>query len=143
MLRGGPYVIAGGPGSDVRGLMMEAPLLLKRIAWRAENLFGDKEVVTRVGEGTHRYKYAEAFSRSRQLATALTALGVAPGDRVGTLAWNDYRHLEAYFAVPCMGAVLHTINLRLHRDQLAYVINHAADKVLLVAPDLLPLLEGI
>lgn len=126
------------------GLMMDRPLLLKTLLWRAERVFGDQEVVSRLEGGhRHRYTYGDYAARVRRLAGALEELGVGRGDRVGTLAWNTHRHFEAYFAVPCMGAVLHTINLRLFPDQIAHIINHADDRVLLVDPDLVPLVEDL
>lgn len=125
------------------GLMMDTPLQLRDIAWRAENLFGDKEIVTRTETGYHRYTYVDCMVRARRLASAMIQLGVGPGERVGTFAWNDYRHYEAYFAVPCMGSVLHTINIRLQVEQIASIVNHADDRVLLVAPDLLPTIEAV
>jgi len=128
----------------MNGLMMDRPLLLKTLLWRAERVFGDQEVVSRLEGGhRHRYTYGEYAARVRRLAMALEELGVERGDRVGTLAWNSHRHFEAYFAVPCMGAVLHTINLRLFPDQIAHIINHADDRVLLVDPDLVPLVEDL
>jgi fatty-acyl-CoA synthase len=128
----------------VQGLMMDRPLLLKTLLWRAERVFADQEVVSRLeGGGRHRYTYADYGARVRRLARALEALGVGRGDRVGTLAWNTHRHFEAYFAVPCMGAVLHTINLRLFPDQIAHIVNHADDRVLLIDPDLVPLVEDL
>lgn len=127
----------------MHGLMMDRPLLIKRLLWRAEHVFGDKQVISRDGSGYHTYTYAELGSRVRRLAGALAALGVAPGDRVATLAWNTHRHLECYFAVPGMGAILHTANHRLSEDQLAYTMDHARDRVVLVEPDLVPLLESI
>ena len=128
----------------MNGLMMDRPLLLKTLLWRAERVFGDQEVVSRLeGEHHHRYTYGEYAARVRRLAGALEGLGVGRGDRVGTLAWNTHRHFEAYFAVPCMGAVLHTINLRLFPEQIAHIINHADDRVLLVDPDLVPLVEDL
>src|SRR6185369_17276681 len=87
-----------------------------------------------------RYTYGDWARRVDRLAAALTGLGVERGDRVGTFAWNTHRHFEAYFAIPCMGAVLHTINVRLFPEQLAYVINHAGDSVILVDASLLPVL---
>ncbi|MQA85471.1 MAG: long-chain-fatty-acid--CoA ligase [Streptosporangiales bacterium] len=123
--------------------MMDRPLLLKRLLWRAENVFGDKEIITRLPGGYHSYTYADYGRRTRQLAKALEGLGVRPGDRVGTLAWNHHRHFEAYFGVPCMGGVLHTINLRLFPEQIAFIVNHAGDRVLLVDPDQLPLVEEL
>lgn len=127
----------------MNGLMMDRPLLLKTLLWRAERVFGEKEIVTRTEQGLHRYTYREYAVRVRRLASALEQLGVRQGDHVGTLAWNTYRHFEAYFAVPCMGAVLHTINLRLFPEQIVWIINHAGDTVLLVDPDQLPLIERI
>lgn len=123
--------------------MMDRPLLIKRLLWRAERIFGDKLVISREGSGYHQYGYAELGARVRRLAAALQALGIARGDRVATLAWNTRRHLECYFAVPGIGAVLHTANHRLSEDQLAYTINHASDRAVFVDPDLVPLLESI
>ncbi|MFC5994352.1 long-chain fatty acid--CoA ligase [Pseudonocardia hispaniensis] len=125
------------------GLMMDQPLLVKRLLWRAEHVFGTAEVVTRVPDGYDHCTYAGVAHRVRRLAGALRGLGVAPGDRVATLAWNTRHHLEAYFAVPGIGAVLHTANHRLSPPQLAYTINHAGDRAVLVDPDLVPLLEAI
>src|SRR5699024_1670341 len=102
-----------------------------------------KEVISRTLGGIHRLTYKEIGERTRALSSALEKLGVEKGDRVGTLAWNHHRHLEAYFAIPSMGGVLHTINIRLPVEHLIYVINHAEDKVLLVDPDILPLVEKI
>ena len=123
--------------------MMNYPLLVPKILERARTFFPDKEIVTRVGEGTHRYTYRELAGRVARLANSLSGLGVGPGDRVGTFAWNTYRHLEAYFAVPAMGAVVHTINIRLSPEDLVYIINHAGDKVLLLDADLAPLIEPL
>jgi fatty-acyl-CoA synthase len=106
-------------------------------------MFPEKEIVTRTGEGAHRYTYRELAGRVNRLANALSALGVGVGDRVGTFAWNNYRHLEAYFAAPTMGAVLHTINIRLTPDDIVYIINHAGDKVLLIDPDLAPIIQAL
>ncbi|NIJ09733.1 fatty-acyl-CoA synthase [Saccharomonospora amisosensis] len=124
-------------------LMMDRPLQLKTLLWRAERLFGHKQIITRHDDGYRRYTYAEFGKRVRRLADALNRLGVRTGDRVGTLGWNTDQHYEAYFAVPCMGAVLHTINIRLSPDQIGYVIEHAGDSVLLVSPEQLPMLEQI
>ncbi|MEO7476127.1 MAG: long-chain fatty acid--CoA ligase [Gemmatimonadales bacterium] len=121
---------------------MDYPLTLGVIARRAEALYGDRPVVSRRADGsTHRTTWAECLRRSRRLAAALQALGVRRGDRVATLCWNHDRHLEAYFAVPQLGAVLHTLNLRLHPDELAYIARHAEDRVVLVDAALLPLLR--
>jgi fatty-acyl-CoA synthase len=116
----------------LNGLMMDYPLTLHHLYDRAVRLYPKKEIATKIGPNMHRYNYGDWGKRVKRLAGALKRLGVERGDRVGTLAWNNYRHLEAYFAIPCAGAVLHTLNLRLPLDQLAYVINHAEDKVILV-----------
>ncbi|MEK7214310.1 MAG: AMP-binding protein, partial [Chloroflexota bacterium] len=109
---------------------MPYPLLLRAILQRARTTFADAEVATRSASGIHRYTNAALYERVCRLANVLKSMGVGPGDRVGTLAWNHYRHLELYYAAPCSGAVLHTANFRLFPDQLAYIVNHAADKVL-------------
>ncbi len=115
--------------------MMDVPLQLKALLWRAEHLYADKQIIARVGDGFHTYTYTDYGRRVRRLSNALARLGIVPGDRVGTLAWNTTHHLEAYFAVPCMGAVLHTINIRLSAEQIGFIVEHAADRVLLVSPD--------
>ena len=113
------------------GLMMDRPLTLPSILEHAALYHGDREVVTRTVEGPiHRYGYADALVRAKTMAKALLALGVKPGDRVATLAWSTHRHFELYFAVTGIGAVLHTINPRLHDDQIAWVAKHAEDSVL-------------
>lgn len=127
----------------MHGLMMDWQLTLTHFLERARLLFHNQIIASRKGDGVFRYTFREMTSRVDRLAGALTALGVQRGDRVGTLGWNSHRHLEAYYAVPCMGAVLHTLNLRLHPDQLTYVINHAKDRVLIVDASLLPLLEKV
>lgn len=125
------------------GLMMDFPLTLTHFLERARTFFPDREIVSHLPDGTlHRYTYRDYYGRTCQLARALSKLGVKPGDRVATLGWNHYRHLEAYFAVPCIGAVLHTLNLRLHPTELAYIAAHAGDKVIIVDRSLLPLLDG-
>ena len=116
----------------MQALMMDRPLTLPSILEHAALYHGDREVVTRTVEGPiHRYGYADALARSKQMAKALLALGVKPGDRVATLAWSTHRHFELYFAVTGIGAVLHTINPRLHPDQVVWVADHAEDSVLL------------
>src|SRR5215218_8438779 len=112
------------------GLMMDRPLLVKQIAERAEAVFGQREVVARTGEAIERTTYGRVVERARRLAGALRELGVRPGDRVGSFAWNSLRHLELYLAVPSMGAVLHTINIRLFEDDLSYIVEHAGDRVI-------------
>ncbi len=123
--------------------MMVSPLLLRHFLTRSRQFFAGKEIVSRDYGGLFRYDYGRFYDRTARLANVLGGLGVGPGDRVGTLAWNNHRHLELYFAVPCSGAVLHTLNIRLFRDQLVYVINHAADRVIFVDEDLLPVLEDV
>lgn len=123
--------------------MMDYPLTLQYAANRAKNYFADREIVTLTADGYDRTTYGQVYDRSRQLSSALEKLGVQQGDRVGTLAWNTARHYELYLAVPCMGAVLHTLNLRLPMDQLGFIINDAADKVIFVDADLMPLVEKL
>src|SRR2546422_6924704 len=108
-----------------------------------ERLNAKSEVVTKREQALHRTTNGEMVRRVNRLAGALKRLGVKPGDRVATLAWNNYRHLELYYAIPCMGAVLHTLNLRLFPEQLAFVINDAADKVIAVDQSLIPILNKI
>ncbi len=126
----------------MRGLMMEYQLTVPTILRRAEALFGKKEIVTRLPDKSiHRYTYRDFAARAKKLAVALHQLGVNEGDRVATLSWNHYQHLEAYFAVPCMGAVVHPLNIRFGPEELSYVVNHAEDKVIIVDEVLLPLFE--
>ena len=125
------------------GLMMGWQLNLTTMLERARRLHGRREIVSRTPGGMHRYTYKEYVDRVDRLRTALAKLGVKPGDRVATFAWNSYRHFEIYFAVPCMGAVIHTLNVRLFPDQLVYIANHAADKVVCVDATLLPLFQKI
>jgi len=125
----------------MQALMQDFPLTLPHIVWRMEKLFARKEIVTKREHGLHRYTYADLCARARRLAAALTRLGVQRGDRVATLAWNNYRHAELYYAVPCMGAVLHTLNLRLSPEQLAFIANDAGDSVIVVDESLLPLFD--
>src|SRR5881394_3978696 len=113
--------------------MQDFPLTLQHVHGRAERLFPRKEIVSKTASGgLHRTTWGEVSARARRAAAALARLGVQRGDRVATLAWNHSRHLELYLAVPCMGAVLHTLNLRLSPDQLAFVINDAEDAVVVV-----------
>ena len=112
----------------MQGLMMDVPLLVSSLLEHADRNHGDTEIVSRTVEGPiHRYTYREAHARARRLAAALERLGVRPSDRVGTIAWNGYRHFELYFGVSGSGAVVHTINPRLFAEQLAYIVNHAED----------------
>src|SRR5919107_1777488 len=119
------------------------PLTLQLILERMRRLHAASEVVgVRDGRGT-RGSYAEIAGRGDRLCSGLERLGVRPGDRVATFAWNTPEHLEAYLAVPCMGAVLHTVNVRLFADQVAYVVNHAEDTVMIVDDSLVPVLEPL
>ena len=127
----------------MQGLMMDYPLTLPHILERAAKLFPRKEIASKMPDGMHRYCYAEFHRRVHAVAGALERLGVRRGDRVGTLCWNSSRHLELFFAVPCYGAVLHTLNLRLASDQLAYIINHAEDQVIFLDASLASVLEPI
>ncbi len=126
----------------MHGRMMHFPLTLTHLLDRARAYFPGTEIVSRGPDGTlHRHTWADVHGRAAKLAHALARLGVAPGDRVATLAWNHHRHLEAYFAVPMMGAVVHTLNLRLHPTEIGYIARHAEDSVVLVDRSLLPLLD--
>ena len=127
----------------MRSTMPDYPLTLQHFLWRSTTLFPTKEIVSRRETGRHRYTYADFGRRVAQLAHAIRELGVGPGDRVGTLAWNNYRHLELYFAVPCSGAVLHTLNPRLFPEHLEYVINDAEDKVIFVDASVVPVLQRV
>jgi fatty-acyl-CoA synthase len=122
--------------------MMDYPLTLTHVLERAGRLFGASEIVSRLPDRSiHRYTYRDFHRRTLALGGALQRLGIAKGDRVATLMWNHYAHLETYFAVPCAGAVLHTLNLRLHPDDIGYIANHARDRILIVDDVLLPLYE--
>jgi fatty-acyl-CoA synthase len=126
----------------VDGLMMDFPLTLPHILKRAETYFGDGEIVTRLPDRSfHRTNHREAMRRAKQLAVALQKLGLERGDRVATLCWNHVQHHEAYFGIPCGGFVLHTLNLRLHPNDLAYIASHAGDRAVIVDRSLVPLLE--
>ncbi|HEV2302092.1 MAG TPA: long-chain-fatty-acid--CoA ligase [Stellaceae bacterium] len=124
--------------------MSERPLLISAIIGHAAIYHGDVEIVSRTVEGPmHRYTYREAERRSKQLARALLRLGIEPGDRVATLAWNGYRHFELYYGISGIGAVCHTINPRLFDDQIVYIVNHAADRLLFVDATFLPLVARL
>src|SRR6478735_97945 len=128
----------------MNGLMMQQPLLVSSLITHAERHHGDQEIVSRRVEGdVHRTTYRELAARSRRMANALAAKGVRFGDRVATLAWNGYRHMELYYAVSGSGAVLHTLNPRLHPDQVVWIAEHAADQVLFFDLTFLPLVESI
>ncbi|WP_416048682.1 3-(methylthio)propionyl-CoA ligase [Cupriavidus basilensis] len=126
------------------GQMMSGPLLISSIIKHAARHYGGTEIVSRRTEGDlHRYTYRDCELRSRKLAQAIAALGVQSGDRVGTLAWNGYRHLEIYYGVSGSGAVCHTVNPRLFPEQVAYIINHAEDQYVFFDATFLPLVEGV
>ncbi len=127
----------------MQGLMMDWQLTLPNLLERARMLHGRREIVSRTPAGMHRYTYKEYVERVDRLRGALTSLGVRPGDRVATFAWNSYRHFEVYFAVPCMGAVIHTLNVRLFPEQVVFIANHAEDSVVLVDATLLPVFQKI
>src|SRR6202158_446171 len=123
--------------------MQDYELSVQHVLWRLERLHSKKEVVTKREKVLHRITNGEMVRRINRLAGALKRLGVKPGDRVATLAWNNYRHLELYYAVPCMGAVLHTLTVLLFPQHLEFIINDAEDKVLFVAQTLVPLLKPL
>ena len=126
------------------GRMMDFPLTVTHFLERARSLFGRTEIVSRLPDKSlHRVTYDDLYRRTCRLAGALARLGARPGDRVATLAWNHSRHLELYFAAPCSGAVLHTLNLRLHPSEIGYIANHAEDRFLFVDRSLLPLYEAV
>ena len=124
------------------GMMMDFQLTLPALLRRAESYFGRAEIVSRLPDKSfHRYTYTDMARRARALAVGLEALGLERGDRVATLCWNHHQHVEAYLGVPSGGFVLHTLNLRLHPDDLAYIATHAGDRAVIVDRMLLPLLE--
>src|SRR5438552_3039180 len=127
----------------MQGLMMDYPLTLTHILERGRRLFPRKEIATKAATGMHRYTYADMYERVGRLANALRQLGISADGRVATFAWNTFRHLEIYFAAPCSGRVLHTLNIRLFPDQVVYIANHAEDQVVFVDASLLPALEKI
>jgi fatty-acyl-CoA synthase len=127
----------------VQSTMQEFPLTTTAILRHGASVYADSVVLTFEGDGVREATYADVAERSARLAAGLTSLGVKAGDRVGTFMWNTQEHLEAYLALPSMGAVLHTLNLRLFPEQLAYVIDHAQDKVVIVDATVLPLLAKV
>jgi acyl-CoA synthetase (AMP-forming)/AMP-acid ligase II len=128
----------------VLGLMQSQGLMISAILTHAARHHGSGEVVSRTHENTtHRYTWRDVEARSRRLVRVLQKLGVEAGDRVGTLAWNGFRHLEVYYAAPGMQAICHTINPRLHPDDISYIINHAQDKILFVDASFAPLIEAV
>ncbi|TDM07988.1 MAG: long-chain fatty acid--CoA ligase [Ideonella sp. MAG2] len=128
----------------MNGLMMQQQLLISSLLTHAERHHGEQEIVSRRVEGDlHRYRFKDLAERSRRVANALASLGVQPGQRVATVAWNGYRHMEVYYGVSGSGAVLHTLNPRLHPDQLVWIADHAEDHVLCFDLTFLPLIEAV
>ena len=127
----------------MNGLMMDMPLTLTSIMHFGNRVYPESEIVSYMPEGIHRYTFKDAFKRVHKLANALKKYNLSTGDRIATLAWNDYRHFELYYAVSCSGLVCHTINPRLFPQQVEYIINHAEDKVVFVDPMFVSLLESI
>jgi fatty-acyl-CoA synthase len=123
--------------------MQDFPLTIGMIFRHGRMVYGDSEVVTNEGDSSRRASFTEVADRVDQLSAALRRLGVDSGDRVGTFAWNTQEHLEAYFAIPCMGGVLHTLNIRLFPDQLVYIVNHAEDRIVIVDGTLIPVLAKL
>jgi fatty-acyl-CoA synthase len=134
------------PTSALGGLMMRTPLLVRSIAERAAQVYDGREVVSVTATGIERTSWGEVVRRARRLAGALHELGIRPGDRVATFGWNSRRHLELYLAVPSMGAVLHTLNIRLFDDDLRYIVRHAEDRIIFLDASLaerMPRFEGV
>lgn len=128
----------------MHGLMMNWQLTLDKILEHGARLYPHKQITTMQPDGSlHRYTYADLHRRAKRMAKALVKLGVQPGDRIGTFAWNDYQHLELYYAIPGAAAVCHTLNIRLFPDQLAYIVNHAEDKIVFVDGTLIPLYQKV
>src|SRR3984957_8803689 len=127
----------------MQSTMQNAPLLIRDLLFHGQRVHGDSSVITVEEGGSRKASFVEVAARAERLAAALTRLGIEQGDRVGTFCWNNQGHLEAYLAIPCMGAVLHTLNIRLPAKQLAYVINHAEDRCIIVDASLIPLLAAI
>mgnify|MGYP000347898453 CR=1 FL=1 len=123
----------------MQGLMMDFPLTITSIMEHAERVHGAQEIVSVTRDNPrHRYTYAESFARVRQLANAMSEWGLDQSDRIATLAWNDYRHFETYYASACSGYVCHTINPRLFPEQIVYIINHAEDQFNITISKALP-----
>ncbi|MDX6641308.1 MAG: hypothetical protein QOF12_2319, partial [Solirubrobacteraceae bacterium] len=119
------------------------PLTLQHVLWRMRTMNADRQVVTKTEDGVDRISFGDLARRVDRLAHALTGLGVQPGDRIATFSWNTQRHLELYLAVPCLGAVLHTLNIRLFPEQLTYVANHAQDRFLFADASLDDVLDPV
>ncbi|MDC0589014.1 long-chain fatty acid--CoA ligase [bacterium] len=128
----------------MNGLMMDSQLTITSIMKHADRINGKSEIVSVTGDNPlHKYTYKDAFRRVRQMANALQKVGFQSGDRIATLAWNDYRHFELYYSISCSGQVCHTVNPRLFPEQIEYIINHAEDKFVFTDPMFVPLLEQL
>jgi len=127
----------------MKSTMQDAPLLISGIIRHGEWVYGNKKVFTVTPEGVNEATFFQVAKRAEQLASALERIGIRNGDRVATFMWNNQSHMEAYVAIPCMGAVLHTLNIRLFPEQLAFIINHAEDRVIIVDNTLMPLLAKV
>ncbi|MEZ4708690.1 MAG: long-chain fatty acid--CoA ligase [Caldilineaceae bacterium] len=128
----------------MHGLMMDYPLTIDRILEHANRIYADRKIHTKLPDGsTHTYTYADLYRRSKRLASALSKRGIQMGDRLGTFGWNNYQHMELYYGIPGCGAVCHTLNIRLFADQVAYIIEHAEDRIVFVDASLLKLFEPI
>ncbi len=131
------------PNNAIQSTMMHFPMTTQMIMRHGARIHGDREIITHEKPDLKTASFREVYERSHQLAAALDELGVGLGDRVATLCWNHQAHLETYLTVPSMGAVMHTLNLRLFPDQLSYIINHAEDKVLIVDADFVEMIASI
>ena len=128
----------------MNGLMMDSQLTITSIMKHADLINGKSEIVSVTGDNPlHKYTYKDAFRRVRQMANALQKVGFESGDRIATLAWNDYRHFELYYAISCSGQVCHTVNPRLFPEQIDFIINHAEDQFIFTDPMFVPLLEQL
>ena len=128
----------------MKGLMMDYSLTLEKILFRARDVYPETEIISRMAdESLHRYRFSDFYKRTVQLMNALRALGVRPSDRVATFAWNTYRHMELYFAIPSMGSILHTLNIRLFPEQLVYIANHAEDEFIFIDSSLTKLIAPL
>ena len=128
----------------MHGLMMDYPLTLDRILEHANRVYGSKKIHTKLTDGSiHTYTYSDLYKRSKRLASALAKRGIQLGDRVGTFGWNNYQHLELYYGIPGCGAVCHTLNIRLFPEQIAYIIEHAEDRMIVVDASLVKLMEAV
>lgn len=135
--------MTGREAIPMQGLMQDHPLLVTMFLQHGARHHGGREVVSVTAEGIHRYRYRDCERRARQLASALERYGIRHGDRVATLAWNSYRHLEAWYAISGSGAITHTVNPRLFKEQITYIINHAEDRLIFSEASFLPILEEI